>query len=235
MVVGGGMIAKAFSAFISDTGTVIFASGVSNSLESRNEAFAREKTLLRRVREENPGKLMVYFGTCSVDDPDKRDTPYVRHKLEMECLLKKSIGPWMVLRLPLAIGPIHHSNTLAQYLYERILNEQPFEVWERATRYPIDVEDIFRISALFIEQRTFWNQHINLAIRPYKILDFVRSMERIVGKAAKYETVPRGSQYELLCPEVKSVASRLNLDFSEHYLDRVLGKYFESKQTPEKS
>ena len=59
------MMAKAFSAFLADGGVVIFASGVSDSLEDRREAFDREKSLLLRTLEDNAGKLVVYFGTCS--------------------------------------------------------------------------------------------------------------------------------------------------------------------------
>ena len=169
---------------------------------------------------------MVYFGTCSVVDPDRRDTPYVQHKIEMESLLQNADGPWMILRLPLAIGPMHRSRTLAQFLYKQVSNEQPFEVWAHATRYPIDVADTFRIASHIIGQQSMWNRRINLALRAFKILDFVRSMENIVGKTARYELIPKGKHYELLCPEVNAVASRLNLDFSELYLDRVLQKYF---------
>ena len=97
-------MATAFSAFIPDEGVVVFASGVSDSFESREQAFERERALLRRALDENPGRLIVYFGTCSAEDADKRETPYVRHKIEMETLLEHSHGPWMVLRLPLAIA-----------------------------------------------------------------------------------------------------------------------------------
>src|SRR4051812_46597128 len=105
MVVGDGMMAKAFSAFRADENVVIFASGVSDSMEDRLAVFERERMLLQRTRQQNPDRLVVYFGTTSVFDPDRRDTPYVRHKLAMESLLELSQGPWMVLRLPLAIGP----------------------------------------------------------------------------------------------------------------------------------
>ncbi len=220
------MMATAFSGFAPDNGVVVFASGVSDSSEIREAAFDRERALLQRTRMESAGKLMVYFGTCSVADPDKRDTPYVRHKIAMERLLQESGDPWMVLRVPLAIGPMHRSRTLAQFLYEQISNERPFEVWTGATRYPIDVADAVRIASLFIGQQSFWNRHINLALRAYPVLDFVRSMERIVGKQARCELIPKGEHYSLLCPEVAAVASRIGLDFSEQYLDKVLRKYF---------
>ncbi len=235
MVIGGGMMAQAFSRFQEDKQVVIFASGVSDSLEERAEAFDRERILLKRARAENAGKLLVYFGTCSVVDPDRRDTPYVRHKLAMESLLQNSEGPWMTLRLPLAIGPVHRTRTLAQFLYERILREQPFDVWAHATRYPIDVADTFRIASHFIAQRALWNRRINLALRAFKITDFVRSLELIVGKTARYELVPKGQHYDLSCPEVMAAASQLELDFSELYLDRVLRKYFHNEPDFERS
>ena len=228
MIVGSGMMATAFAAFRPDSEVVIFASGVSDSLEVRPEAFDRERRLLVRTRAEHPGKLMVYFGTCSAVDPDRRDTPYVQHKLKMESLLEQSGEPWMILRVPLAIGPVHRTRTLAQYLFEKISREQPFEVWTHATRYPIDVVDTFRIASHFICEHSTWNRRLNVALRAFRVVDFVRSMERIVGKRAHYEQVARGKHYELSCPEVKAIANRLDLDFSESYLHHVLSKYFRS-------
>ena len=228
MVVGEGMMAQAFSEFSDDHRVVIFASGVSNSLETDPSAFAREKSLLLRTRAESPDKLLVYFGTCSVDDPDRRDTSYVVHKREMESLLVGSRSPWMVLRLPLAIGPGHRGPTLAQFLYERISRGEHFEVWANATRYPIDVADVFRIAPHFINDAAMWNRRISVALRAFPVPEFVRVMERIVGKSAVCELVPKGRHYEVACPEVSAIATDLNLDLSDQYLERVLLKYFGS-------
>ena len=226
MVVGNGMMAEAFSTFRDNNRVVIFASGVSNSLEKDPVAFIREKNLLLRTHEENAEKLLVYFGTCSVDDPDRRDTPYVRHKLEMEELLANSAGSWMVLRLPLAIGPGHRGPTLAQYLYERISRGEPFDIWAKTTRYPIDVIDVFSIASRFIADRSLWNRRINVAFRAFPILDFVRAMEQIVGKSANCTLVQKGQPYEISCPEVSTLAGQLDLDFSDQYLHKVLARYF---------
>lgn len=220
------MMAQAFSAFASDSAVAIFASGVSDSTEARPEAFRRESNLLRRVRAAHPDALLVYFGTCSVNDPDQRDTPYVRHKLAMEAQLMASPGPWMVLRLPLAIGSGHRGNTLAKFLHDRIVRGKKFDVWTRASRYPIDVEDAFRIARQLIADPSMWRRTINIALRPYPILDFVRILEEIVGKRAVYRLVDKGQQYELHCPEVASLVDALHLDSGDNYLRRVLRKYF---------
>jgi uncharacterized protein YbjT (DUF2867 family) len=226
VIVGDGMMAKAFSAFAADAGVIIFASGVSDSTETRASAFVRERDLLQRTRAQHPDALLVYFGTCSVNDADRRDTPYVRHKLEMESLLKASPGPWMVLRLPLAIGPGHRGNTLANYLHGRIVRGEAFEVWADSTRYPVDVEDAFRVASRLIADRTMWRKTINIALRAFPILEFVRILEDIAGRRAVYTLVQRGRHYELQCPEVARLAGALHLDMGEHYLEKVLRKYF---------
>ena len=229
MVVGDGMMARAFSAYAADAGVIIFASGVSDSTETRESAFARERDLLQRTRARHPDELLVYFGTCSVEDPDRRDTPYVRHKLEMESLLRASPGSWLVLRLPLAIGPSHRGNTLANFLHDRIVHGRSFEVWTRATRYPVDVDDAFRVASRLIADRSMWGRTINIALRAFPILDFVRILEDITGRKAEYKLVHRGQHYMLQCPEVAALADALDLDRGEGYLENVLRKYFKDK------
>jgi nucleoside-diphosphate-sugar epimerase len=226
MIVGNGMMARAFSGFAGDRSVMIFASGVSDSLETRPAAFQRERELLLRTRAAHPEALLVYFGTCSVHDPDRRATAYVRHKLEMESLIAASPHPWLVLRLPLALGPGHRGRTLACYLRERIAGGEAFEVWTGSTRYPIDVEDVVRIAARLIGERSGWNRIVEVALRAYPVLDFVRAMERILGRKAQYKLVEKGAHYELRCPEVERLAGELGLDFSDHYLQKVLRKYF---------
>lgn len=220
------MMANAFAAFRDSAEVVIHASGVSNSLETGAAAFDRERLLLERVRAENRRALLVYFGTCSVYDPEKRDTPYVRHKIKMESLLAASVGRWLVLRVPLAIGRNPGSQTLAQFLYHRVARGLPLEIWEGAVRYPIDVEDVLRIGRRFIGDAAMWNRCINVALRPFPVVEFVRIMEEIVGKKAHCTLVPRGRGYPLDRSEVLRVAGELDLDLSDKYLERVLRKYF---------
>lgn len=232
MVVGSGMMAQAFAAFALDPGVVIFASGVSNSLETDPSAFRRERDLLIRTREAHPGALLVYFGTCSVHDPDRRDTPYVRHKLEMEALLAASPHSWLVLRLPLAIGPGHRGPTLARFLHDRIAKGEAFQVWSRSTRYPLDVEDAVRIANRLIGERSAWNRVVEIALRSFPVLEFVRAIERITGKRASYTLLDKGQHYPLHCPEAERLADELRLDRSEAYLERVLLKYFGAAPAP---
>ena len=226
MVVGSGMMAQAFSSYAHSPQTVIFASGVSNSLETDSRAFSREQSLLSEVRNANPQALLVYFSTCSIEDADRRNTPYVKHKLAMESFLANSPGKWLVFRLPLVIGHGHRGATFAQFLYQKISKGESFEIWENATRYPIDIDDVLAVAREFIDHRQSFNQRINVVLRSYPAMEFVRIMEKIVGKQARYVRVDRGIHQEIFCPEVIQLAEKIKLDYSDSYLERILRKYF---------
>lgn len=226
MIVGSGMMARAFAAFRDAGNVLIFASGVSNSTANDLSAFVRERQLLEDARKTYPDALLVYFGTCSADDPDRAGTPYVRHKLAMESLVATIGGSWLTLRLHLAIGREGSPTTFAQFLYDRITRGEHFEVWSRAIRYPIDVDDVVRIATRLISDPVLRDRTINIGLRRYSALEFVRAMERAVGLAARFTLVEKGQSLELRCPEAAAVADRLSLDYGEDYLERVLRKYF---------
>lgn len=225
-IVGRGMMARAFTALRPTRDIVIFASGVSNSLETNPEDFSRERDLIGRTRAEHPDALMVYFSTCSIYDRDRVDTPYVRHKLEIESFLSGLPGKYLILRLPLVIGKTDHASTLPHALYARIKSGETFEVWKRATRYPIDVEDVVRITDHLLAGVPCDRQVISVALRAYPVMDFVHILEDIVGRRAKVKLVDKGASYDMHCPEVEKLTQELGLGRGEDYLDRVLRKYF---------
>lgn len=77
MIIGNGDIAKALKAIDRDD-RIYFVSGVSNSSETRESEFTREKKLLFSLRE---SKHIVYVSSLSVF---YSNTPYARHKRVME-------------------------------------------------------------------------------------------------------------------------------------------------------
>src|SRR5690349_4800710 len=86
MIVGSGLMASAFAAAARDkAGLIVYASGVSNSRCEDEREFDREKTLLEQsIRTGRGARCFVYFSTCSVNDPESAQSPYVRHKVRME-------------------------------------------------------------------------------------------------------------------------------------------------------
>ena len=116
MVIGKGMMARAFSLYRSNNNVVVFASGVSNSRESSRKAFFRERNLLRECIATNGNKIIVYFSTWSIYDRMLKETPYVQHKIKMEKIIQRHAGTYLILRLPQVVGKTNN-RTLINYFY----------------------------------------------------------------------------------------------------------------------
>ena len=90
-IIGNGMVARAFANGLRlNSNLVIFASGVSNSNCNFQEQFERERSLLfNTINKTSQTVPLLYFGTCSIYDPDAHAKAYVIHKREMEKLVLK--------------------------------------------------------------------------------------------------------------------------------------------------
>ena len=129
MIVGSGDIA---SVLHDRDDRLFFASGVSNSQETRESEFEREKALLA---EQDPSMHIVYFSTLSVFYGMSR---YVDHKREMEDIIQTRPHNTIV-----RIGNITWGNnphTLINYLkahpeaeirdeYRYVIDEEEFNHW----------------------------------------------------------------------------------------------------------
>ena len=85
MIIGKGDIAS----ILNDRDDItFFASGVSNSSETRWEEFDREKKLLF---EQDKDICLLYFSSIAIDIKEKYDnSKYLKHKKEMEDLIKSN-------------------------------------------------------------------------------------------------------------------------------------------------
>ena len=54
--------------------------------------FLREFQLLDQTIKDNPDKTLVYFSTCSVEDEDLQNAPYVIHKKAIEKFIKENVA-----------------------------------------------------------------------------------------------------------------------------------------------
>lgn len=81
MIIGNGDVA---SVLTDNEDYIWFASGVSNSQETRQSEFSREKDLLFNLAD-NQTKRIIYFSTLSIF---YKDSPYTRHKKKMEAYVK---------------------------------------------------------------------------------------------------------------------------------------------------
>jgi nucleoside-diphosphate-sugar epimerase len=229
MIIGSGLLAHAFSgAFSRRENVCIYAAGVSNSSCTDAREFAREHQRLGdALRQAIDVETFVYFGTCSVADPEARDTPYVQHKLAMEQMVYAHPQN-LILRLPQVAGKTPNPHTLLNFLYARISRSESFNLWSKAKRNIIDVVDAASIAQQLIANTSARNTTLNIAnVVNDPIADIVSAMERVVGKRAVYNVVERGSEYLIDTSAILPVLEKAGVKFGNDYLEKVIDKYYE--------
>lgn len=134
---------------------------------------------------------------------------------------------YLILRLPQVAGKTPNPHTLLNFLYARISRSEAFNLWSKAKRNIIDIDDVAAISGQFIGDEYTRNTTINIA-NPvsYSMIDIVGAMERAVGKRAIYYVVERGSEYTIDTSAIFPVLECVGVEFGRDYLDKVMGKYY---------
>jgi nucleoside-diphosphate-sugar epimerase len=229
MIIGSGMMARAFSAYEESDDVVVLAAGVSNSGETRPESFGRETRLVEKTIDTIGSTLLIYFSTCSVYDPDTVGTPYVRHKLSIEKAVRERAANYLLFRLPQVVGNTSNLTTLISFLYHRIVTQQPIDVWDNACRYIIDADDAASIVSYVVDNGMFRNSTVNVASRPCLVADLVKTLEEIIGKTAVCTHSERGSYYPIDTTDIKPILKQLKIEFGPEYLSNVLSKYYASQ------
>ena len=195
MIIGKGLIANSLKNIDSED-IMFFASGVSNSLETRNSEFEREACLLKDSIEKNPEKKLIYFSTLSINDQSKQNSSYVLHKLEIENFIKNNCKSYLILRIGNIVGKGGNPNTLFNFLKTQISNNNPFLLHSKARRLLIDIDDIskfLKLNCSYLE-----NQIINCAFPYYYDLkEIVKEIEREIKTVADYKETDDGDFYQV--------------------------------------
>lgn len=229
VIIGSGLMAKSFPhAFLQREDLCIYAAGVSNSSCTDAREFARERQRLADAMQQAMHvDAFVYFGTCSVADPESRNTPYVQHKLAMEKIVRTH-SKNLILRLPQVAGKTPNPHTLLNFLYARISRSESFSLWSKAKRNIIDVTDASSIAQQFIADSSLRNTTLNIAnVLNYPMAHIVSAMEHVIGKRAIYDVVERGSEYLIDISAILPVLEKAGVEFGNGYLEKVINRYYE--------
>lgn len=226
MIIGNGLLARSFDKYKTSDDVIIFASGVANSLERSPEPFLREKKLLLKTINENPGKTFVYFGTCSVYEVGVKDMPYPLHKLEMEGIVKNNLNNYYIFRLPQVVGDSKNS-TLVSYFKESLLNGLTCNIWSNSTRNLIDIDDVFKISEYLISNEIYKNEVTDIAfIHSIKPLEIYLYIAKLLGVDARYELVDKGVPFNIDTSKLEPILQALEYDVTTQcYYKQVIEKY----------
>lgn len=226
MIVGKGLLARAFEPCFGEASDVIvFASGVSNSLETRPSEFAREAALLRQ-RLDSEARRFIYFSSCGVTAAESELTPYMRHKQSMESLVL-SASHGLVLRLPQVVGKTENHHTLTNFLRDHIVSGEHFTVWAHAERNLIDIDDIVKIGARLAEELPTEATVVSIAAaRSLLMPDIVEIFERVLDNTANCSYVNKGTPMVIDTAVAESLSARLGIDLGDGYIERVIAKYY---------
>lgn len=222
------MVARAFSSGNSlNSNSIIFASGVSNSECTDVAEFDRERKVLTVSLNEAPANgRFLYFGTCSVYDPDAKEKAYVVHKKEMEDLVLSHPGGH-VIRLPQLAGPNAPPNTLIASLVTKIRAGDEILVWTDTVRNIIDVVDVVRIVDAWLTLDSSSNRIINVA-NPVSmpVIDIVNAIEVALNLCAKIKYISKGVPYKIDTSPMRAAVDLAGVEFGPNYIIDIIRKYY---------
>jgi nucleoside-diphosphate-sugar epimerase len=211
MIIGSGMVASA----LDDRYSVVFyAAGVSNSGCTDEREYARDRARLESNLDRKG--IFVYFSTAS-----DTDSAYVRHKREMEALVK-SRGDYLICRCSQIAGKTSNPHTVLNYLYARISRSEGFDYWTKARRNIIDVADVREITHWLLMNGAI-NETVNIAApNDYSVVEIISAFEQLTGKNAYARPVDKGDAQRIDTSRIDGAP----VDFSGDYLGQVLRRYY---------
>ena len=224
MIIGDGLIAKTLVEFKDNPDVVIFASGVSNSLEVNNHAFEREKNLLLS---QDRDKTIIYFSTCSIFDVTAQQTRYVKHKVAMENLLKYNFPKFKIIRLPTVLGNSNNPHTLFNHILNKINLGEEVTVVRNASRYLLDVDDLRIIIPLIVKTESIY---MNVTYgNIVTVLSIVEILSALLNKEVKINLVNGGITFNINNLEFKKLLLQNNCNiYFDEYNVNCLKKYLKN-------
>ncbi len=230
MVVGNGMIANRFMNYKNDKNNIIFAAGVSNSKDTIEQNFSREFELLNKTIKGHHDKALVYFSTCSVEDEDLQNAPYVVHKKRIEKFIQQNVEKYYLFRVSNLAGVSNNPYTLLNYFIFNILQNNVLTVWKNAYRNIIGIDDMYSIADNIIREKRFSNTIINIANHEnYSVPFIINRIEEHLHKKAICNEIEKGDNYNIDISSIEPVIKKLNIHFNDDYLASLLKKYYHSK------
>jgi|TARA_B100002003_G_C14042137_1_gene502140 nucleoside-diphosphate-sugar epimerase len=232
MIIGSGFIAKNFENYNDDLERLnicLYAAGISNSQTQDKNLLDKEKNkFIEFLKKFNQKKKLIYISTCSINDPSRNKNPYVLNKLYIEDLVQKNIKNFLIMRLPEVVGKNENKVTLINFLNNKIKNGEKFEIWSKAKRNIIDIDDAILLTINLLENKNLNNTIINVANpKSYFVTEIVKNFEKLNNVEANYNLVDRGQDnWHLDTNKVLEMSKKIKINFNENYLYKLLKKYY---------
>jgi nucleoside-diphosphate-sugar epimerase len=216
MIIGNGLLANSLRN-IDRTDVTFFCSGVSNSLETRKEAFQREIDLLMA---QPADKLLVYFSTVSIYNPAKQQTPYILHKFSAERLIRESFPQHIILRLPNMIGAGGNGSNLFPYFLKSIAEGTTVTVYDNTHRELMEADLLPEIVDALLQCKYIGSINAGFG-NATKVLDIYLHLCMLM-EAAPNMTIKDGEDaYEADCSEFTALMKNAGVAQKGTWQERV--------------
>lgn len=223
-VIGSGLLAKAFRKELFSKPTLIFASGVSDSLENRESEFDREIQLIEKTLSIYSQHKIVYFSSNICGD-NQINTPYVQHKRRVEQILIDSKCDVAIFRLPQIVGCVKN-NTLVSYLVRQVAAGSELQLKRRASRNILDVSDVKRLVVHVLNSTEINNLVLSLGSgRDISVIELAKKIAELLQKPLKYKILDGGDNQEVDTSQLSNIVGKNDLVFKPDYYFDVLAKY----------
>jgi len=221
-IIGSGFIAtkfKKYLKFIKKNNIVIYAAGISNSLEINTVKLNREIFQIQSFLKKN-NRRIIYISTYSINDKSRLKKYYVRNKIKIEKIIVRNSSNYLIIRLPEIIGKSNNPYTITNFFYNNIKNQKFFSVHKNSRRNLLDVNDAINNCIKIIRFNHKKNRIINLLNRRFCTpLTIVNNFEKILSKKAIYKL-----------KDIKinkwSLKNNYFVNFDKNYLFKTLKKYY---------
>lgn len=223
IVVGRGLLGSRFSREKSTLSNVIFASGVSDSNSTSSLQFDRETTLLKSWLQRSQD--LVYFSTCSIDDPNMSGKPYVAHKLKMEELVLRNSGG-IVLRLPQVVGRSDNKNTLVNFLVSKIFRGEFYTLYAGAIRNLIDIDDVVKLTMFLLENKFPPGRYSFAMPIDYEVTEIVSCIEKVLRKSSLHKLQKDQSFSYPKSPFIEFAIDSGIICCQDDYLEKLITKHY---------
>ena len=152
---------------------------------------------------------------------------YVKHKLRIEKIIKKSFKNFYIFRLPQIAGVNTNKNTILNYLYFNIKEQKKITIWSNSLRNILDILDVIKIVNFCIKKNKKKKNIINI-MNPFNIhiTTIVNIFEKILKKKAIYNIIKIKSVADTKKINFFKPPKILGIKFRMNYTDLVLRKYF---------
>ena len=232
MIIGSGFIAKNFENYSNELEKLniwLYAAGISNSQTKDKNLLDKEKNrFIEFSKKFIQKKKLIYISTCTINDPSRNKNLYILNKLYIEDLIQKNIKNFLIIRLPEVVGKNENRVTLINFLYNKIKNEEKFEIWTKAKRNIIDIDDVVLLTLNLLKNKNLNNIKINIANpKSCFVNEIVKNFEKLGNIKAKYNLVDKGhNSWHLDTNRVSKISKKIKINFNENYLYKLLKKYY---------